>query len=444
MSRQDAIKKLIDINQRRLQKLKEQEAMYGKSVEPSILLEIEDIEDKLKALKSELAILESSSSNIPFSLGYILAGIMITVIGGVVLAFIVQEGRFALLTPTATHIFTPTSTNIPVDTPAPKPNIPPEPTTQAIQTELAQQATQTEEARIPPPGRIVFTSNRSEGEDLYWINSDGSGGITQITDYGSAQESDYSKANDGIAFSRKDMNPFSSEEKSSLYSISITPDSRDERKIGPVIDDDWEPSFSPDGKRIAFVSTRENRNWEIYVMNNDTEGSFPLWLKCEQEFYEHELFEEWLKWSPTWEPSPDGERIAFVVQKNTIRNNEYDGEAEIWSINADSTDCRRLTTDNGLFDKRPDWSPDGKQIAFSRVGDGIYLLDVESGVERKLTNAPNDANYPTWSPDGEWLAFTSNGRENRDIFIMPIEGGEPINLTNDGEHDYWYPNWLPN
>jgi hypothetical protein len=139
MSRQDATKKLIDINQRRLQKLREQEAIYGKSVDPSILLEIEDIVDRLKALQSELVNLESSDRSVsfpdsrpkettkkesnppsnPFSLRNILAGIMITIIGGVILAFIIQEGRFAPPTPTATHTITPTSTDTPTGTPAP-------------------------------------------------------------------------------------------------------------------------------------------------------------------------------------------------------------------------------------------------------------------------------------------------------------------------------------
>jgi len=91
------------------------------------------------------------------------------------------------------------------------------------------------------------------------------------------------------------------------------------------------PDWSPDGKKIVFVSNRDD-NLEIYVMNADGSNQVNLTNNYNNDF------------DPVW--SPDGERIAFVSGRD--RNNE------IYVMNADGSEPRRLT-DNTDDDVKPDW-----------------------------------------------------------------------------------------
>src|SRR5687768_10244875 len=93
--------------------------------------------------------------------------------------------------------------------------------------------------------------------------------------------------------------------------------------------------------------------------------------------------------------------IVFVSQR--------DGDDEIYRVNADGGDLRRLTADPGQ-DIMPEWSPDGSRIAFASSRDGnleIYVMGADGSTPIRLTNsAGKDAN-PVWSPDGTQIAFES-------------------------------------
>lgn len=101
---------------------------------------------------------------------------------------------------------------------------------------------------------------------------------------------------------------------------------------------------------------------------------------------------------PDW--SPDGKVIAFQSYR--------DGNFHVWTIGADGQGLKQLT--KGAFDSRePRWSPDGKTIAFSsdRGGRyGVHLLDVASGKVTAFSTGPGDEFEPSWSPDGKSIAFT--------------------------------------
>lgn len=113
---------------------------------------------------------------------------------------------------------------------------------------------------------------------------------------------------------------------------------------------------------------------------------------------------------PVW--SPDGTQIAFSAQVGLEEDQRL---AEIYVMRADGTDVRRLTTNEHL-DAASSWSPDGKRIAFTRVTDpgtatarsGVFVMDVDGGREEQVT----DVTVPTfdataaWSPDGSKIAFT--------------------------------------
>ena len=124
--------------------------------------------------------------------------------------------------------------------------------------------------------------------------------------------------------------------------------------------------------------------------------------------------------------SPDGKQIAF----------SWDGEKgdkfSIYVKLLGETNALRLTT-SPTGDDYPAWAPDGKRIAFRRMGSdgGIYTVSPLGGAERKLTGlATNDYSQMSWSPDGKWLAMASNTQEDRGIFLLPVEGGEPRRISN--------------
>ena len=78
--------------------------------------------------------------------------------------------------------------------------------------------------------------------------------------------------------------------------------------------------------------------------------------------------------------------------------------------------------------RHPAASPDGKQIAFSYMGD-IWLVSSEGGRAFRLTDHIAYDREPVWSPDGQWLAFTSNRSGNNDVFLIRSSGGSPKQLT---------------
>src|SRR5437867_5576550 len=109
---------------------------------------------------------------------------------------------------------------------------------------------------------------------------------------------------------------------------------------------DYQPTWSPDGSRIAFVSERDG-NAEIYVMNA-ADGSNPVRLTTD-------VGTPAFDGDPAW--SPDGSKIAFWSRR--------DGNGEIYVMNPDGLNVTRLTT-NAVDDLQPAWSPDGSRLVFSR------------------------------------------------------------------------------
>ena len=138
--------------------------------------------------------------------------------------------------------------------------------------------------------------------------------------------------------------------------------------------------------------------------------------------------------SPDW--SPDGRRIAF--------DSDRDGNWEVYVMNADGSGVTRLT-DNGAADEFPAWSPDGRRIAFESNRDGnweIYVMNADgSGVTRLTYNDAFDSG-PDWSPDGRRIAFDSNRDGNWEIYVMNADGSGVTRLTDNGAAD-GFPAWSP-
>src|SRR6516165_5746903 len=86
------------------------------------------------------------------------------------------------------------------------------------------------------------------------------------------------------------------------------------------------------------------------------------------------------------------------------------------------------------FARMPDISPDGKQVAFSYLGD-IWIVETIGGVARPVTMHEAHDIAPVFSPDGRMLAFSSNRHGSYDVFVVPVQGGRPRRLTFDSATD---------
>jgi eukaryotic-like serine/threonine-protein kinase len=135
--------------------------------------------------------------------------------------------------------------------------------------------------------------------------------------------------------------------------------------------------------------------------------------------------------------SPDGRQIAFSW------NGEKEDNYDIYVKLVGETNALRLTTDPAS-DGYAVWAPDGKRIAFRRLGPhgGIYTVSPLGGAEQKLTDFAT--NYQmSWSPDGKWLAVSSADPPSA-IFLLPAEGGEPRRVSNPkAPGSDWAPSFSP-
>jgi TolB protein len=203
---------------------------------------------------------------------------------------------------------------------------------------------------------------------------------------------------------------------------------------------DLSPTWSKDGKRIAFVSARDDPNpstagsqaWDIYVMNSADGGTVTrLTDRAGPDV------------DPAW--SPDGKQVAFVSGRDA---DGVEDTSDLYAVTLDGLQVTRLTAE-GTRVGEPSWAPGGKQIAFT-AGDfdandtDVFVVNADGTQVTRLTEGPNSPGAdaaPTWSPDGKQIAFTSTrAGDTREIYIMNANGTAVTRLTYNAVED-WEPAW---
>ena len=280
-------------------------------------------------------------------------------------------------------------------------------------------------ARSPDGRRVAFESNRDGDWEIYAVNADGSD-LTQLTN-NDAHDYQPVWSPDGrrIAFiSERDGDRLRLPRNEEIYVMNA--DGSDVTRLTNNDAEDMQPTWSPDARRIAFVSERDG-NWNIYVANADGSGTTRLTHHAASD------------WRPSW--SPDGRRIAFVSIRDVNRPYFPGMNSDIYAVNADGTDLARLT-DNDRANGAPAWSPDGRRIVFSSSRghgrSGIFVMNSDGS---EITGVANGG-APVWSPDGGRIAFADYpGRGDiimgdTEIYTVSSDGSEIIQLTDNVHEDH--------
>ena len=186
------------------------------------------------------------------------------------------------------------------------------------------------------------------------------------------------------------------------------------------------PSWSPDGRQIAFYAHRNQRT-DLYVMDADGRqlkrvaasggpNAFPVW-------------------------SPDGQWIAYATA--------HQQDAGIYIVHTDGSGLKRLTAFLAVFIA---WSPDGEHILFVAACESncdLYVMKADGSQQRRLTRNGSVDAYPVWSPDSRHIAFISNRSQSFDLYVLDIQcdetvfGGCPVDRLTENRASDSFPDWSP-
>jgi len=299
-------------------------------------------------------------------------------------------------------------------------------------------------------GAISYSKNFEPGPEMgvhEIFKSDG-GVETQLSDTfpGFAINSDWSPDGDRIVFDAVD-------DPDALPDVWVmNADGSDPVRL--TDNEIWDafPSWSPDGRRIAMDSDGPNfpETQGVWTMAADGTDLQRLTVPTGGDIDSEPMY------------SPDGRWVAFTRFSSTCKfpnRNRFVAAActsAIHVIRADGTGLRRLTS-WGNSVASPDWSPDGRKIAYHRCCDSgkqgqkldVYVMNADGSGDRRLTKSPPwtggafvASGNPVWSPDGKKIAFTHwFADQESQIMVMDADGSNTQSITNDPDASHNEPDW---
>ncbi len=219
----------------------------------------------------------------------------------------------------------------------------------------------------------------------------------------------------------------------SVLTISFAPEAQDvvawrvdsgtPRRFTDSVGEEWWPTWSPRGDRVAFYTTYDDLMTDIWMSDVAT-GELSRITDFEGEDF-----------LPSW--SPDGEWLAFSSDRIS--------KSGLWIQHADNGTTRALATEGRAGNRLPTWSPDGRTLAFSYLTahTRLYRISRHGGEARPIT--PDDRNVveATVSADGRRVAYESdNAGSEADLFVLELESGETLRLTDETAYNA-RPSWSP-
>ncbi len=281
-------------------------------------------------------------------------------------------------------------------------------------------------------GKIAFTSDRDGNREIYVMNADGTNQVRLTDNHGADSHPVWSPDGKKIAF-------VSQKQNGSFAIFLMNADGTDRTEITPLNSSTASLSWSPDGGKIAFDDASVvSASIDIFVVNLDGSGRQNLTAD-----HTH------LDLTPVW--SPDGSKILF----SRYGVYGYSGTM-LHTINVDGTNLTPLANGfaDGWNEDSADWSPAVNKIVYSvnvwDFGQSIYIANAD-GTNRKhldgcisIFECGIDSVTPAWSPDGNKIVFSIHDAfiTYSEICVKNIDGTGFVRLTNRQGRNF-DPSWQP-
>ena len=280
---------------------------------------------------------------------------------------------------------------------------------------------------IRPNGKIAFTSNRDGNQEIYLMNADGTGQVRLTNNSGTDNLPAFSPDGRRIAFV--------SENASGTFAIKLmNADGTNQIQLTPIAylntPYPWHEkrslSWSPDGGKIAF-----EENGDIFTINIDGSNRTNLTRDPAGDF------------EPSW--SADGSRIVFISTRVSYLT--------LHSMNADGSNVAALPSAGEFWDMSPDWSPTGDKIVFVVHLEWdlpiVYIANADGSNRQVFDGCGSGScsthrNQPGWSPDGTKIVFHiwEYFSDDCEIYVKNLDGTGLTQLTNTTGRNF-HASWGP-